>query len=416
MNFKKLKISLISQFISQSIKVIITLFIGSLTVRYLGPEGVGKLSYSIALIGILAPFGALGIRGSLSSLLCEIEDNKDLVITAFYLKLIGSFAIGLILIPIFFFETDIQLKNLYICVFFANLFNAGEVFEIKLLNNNEGQKVALTTLIQNIAFAISSLLLVYFKAPLSLFGIVYAFQFFLRALFNTYFANLYKYSKKFLTPNLRKAKELLKRGWPLVFTGFTVMIYTKSDQIMLSFLGANMSEIGQYSIAVRIIGALYFIPVVISKTYLPFVGKESSHFSKNKVLKKLYRISWISGLGLTFICLFIFPKLVAPIFGRQYLESEIILSILSPSLFAINLGCANSTWLNTNNFQKQILLKSIIGAVSNILLNFILIPKFGLVGASVSTLIGIYLSVFGIIFSNKKIRLNIVKLVYPFQT
>lgn len=414
MNLKKLKLSLISQFVSQSLKVIVTILIGSLTVRYLGPSAVGKLSYSIALIGILAPIGALGIRSSLSSLLCEIKDKKDLVITAFYVKILGSFVIGLIFIPIIFFETDIQLKNLYICVFFANLFNAAEVFEIKLLDENQGQKVALTTLVQNIFFAFSSLFLVYIKATLTSFGVIYATQFFLRAIINIYFLKFNGYVNNFLNPNFSKAKKLLKRGWPLIFTGFTVMIYTKSDQIMLSLLGAGMSQIGKYSVAVRVLSALYFIPVVISKTYLPFVGKGDSDFAKNKILKKLYRFSWISGVTLTIICLTILPKLVPLVFGDQYLESQLIVIILAPSLFAINLGCANSTWLNTNNYQKQIFVKSIIGAVTNIIFNLILIPKFGLYGAAFSTLIGQYFSVFGILLMNKKIRSNMIKLAYPF--
>lgn len=415
MNLKNLKPSIFAQFSSQIIKAFVALLIGSLTVRYLGPTSVGKLSYTIALVGILAPFGAFGIRGSLASLLCEVNKDSELVSTAFVLRILGSLLIGIFIIfPIFLIESDNELKILLILVYLSNIFNTAEVFEIKLLNDNKGKTIAFITFVQNIFFALSTLIMFYLNASLLTFGAIYSIQFLLRGILNIYFSR-FTYLKTFISSfKIDNAKKLIKRGWPLILSGVSLAIYTKSDQIMLSLLGENMSEIGKYAIAVRILGAMYFIPVVISKTYLPFVGRKSSEFSKNIYLRKLFRISWIAGILMTITSFVLFSRLIPIIFGSEFIDSQKAFKILAPSLFAISLSCAISTWLNTNNFQKQMLAKSSYGVLSNIFFNFLFIPKYGIYGAAMGTCLGQYFSVFGIFLMNKNIRSNMIKLFFPF--
>tara|TARA_Y200000002_G_scaffold381443_1_gene395498 strand:+ start:1993 stop:3237 length:1245 start_codon:yes stop_codon:yes gene_type:complete len=414
MNLKNLKSSLISQFSTQIIKAFLTVFVGSLTVRYLGPSAIGKFSYSLAIVGILAPFGALGIKSSLSSLLCETNHDSELVSTAFLLRIIGSFLIGIIILPIFLIETDFQLKILLLIIYFSNIFNTTEVFEIKLLDDNKGKIVALITFIQNIFFVISTLLIIYFKASLLAFGAIYSIQFLLRGVLNLYFARFNNFLKILSSFKIDKAIKIIQRGWPLILTGFSVILYTKSDQIMLSLFGESMTDIGKYAVALRIISAMYFIPVVISRTYLPFVGRNSSEFSENFYLKKLYRISWIAGITSTFTTFLLFSRLIPFVFGNEFVDSQKVLQILAPSLFAVTLGCANSAWLNTNNYQKQMLARTSIGLVANLIFNVLLIPKYGIYGAALGTTLGQYFSVFGILFMNKKIRSNMIKLSFPF--
>ena len=71
--------SLLSQGGAQVFKLLVSIGIGGWTVRYLGPQNLGTLSYVTALVELLGPLGNLGVKGSLSAMLCEEQPMPGLL-------------------------------------------------------------------------------------------------------------------------------------------------------------------------------------------------------------------------------------------------------------------------------------------------------------------------------------------------
>jgi O-antigen/teichoic acid export membrane protein len=209
-------------------------------------------------------------------------------------------------------------------------------------------------------------------------------------------------------------RALIKRGWPLLLAGLSVALYMKSDQVMLEWL-RGPADVGQYSVAVKVAESLYFLPVVLSNTFLPRIGRGSGQFETDPGLRQLYRSAWLLGVGMTLTSMFLLPPLVPLVFGDEFLPARAALVWLGPAAFAVATGCASSAWLNTQGHQKLIAQRSAIGALMNIALNCLLIPRLGFTGAALATSASYLASVYLVGIFRREISANLVNLVFPFR-
>lgn len=162
----------------------------------------------------------------------------------------------------------------------------------------------------------------------------------------------------------------------------------KIDNLMIkTLLGAR--EVGIYSSAVRISEAWYFIPVVVASSYFPIIIKEKqiSPVEYYKKIRNLYRFMiYISIMYGVFILLFS-KKITLLLYGSAYHESARIMNIHVWSGLFATLGIVTSKIIVLNGKQVNGLINCGLGAVTNILLNIILIKSYGLVGAAYATIL-----------------------------
>jgi len=183
---------------------------------------------------------------------------------------------------------------------------------------------------------------------------------------------------------------------------------------MLAWL-RGPADVGQYSVAVKVAESLYFLPVVLSSTFLPRIGRGSGQFETDAGLRQLYRSAWLLGVGMTLTSMLVLPPLVPLVFGEAFLPATAALVWLGPAAFAVATGCASGTWLNTQGHQKVIAQRSAIGALVNIVLNLLLIPRMGFTGAALATSLSQLASVYLIGAKQKDISLNLIQLLFPFR-
>ena len=170
----------------------------------------------------------------------------------------------------------------------------------------------------------------------------------------------------------------------LLLAGLSVMLYMKSDQVMLEWLRGS-AEVGQYSVAVRVAESLYFLPMILSNTFVPRIGQGSGDFETDPGLRQLYRSAWLLGVGMMLSSMLVLPPLLPLVFGEDYLQAQAALIWLGPAAFAVATGCASGAWIKTQGFQNFIAQRSAIGALVNIVLNLLLIPPMGFIGAALAT-------------------------------
>ena len=113
--------------------------------------------------------------------------------------------------------------------------------------------------------------------------------------------------------------------------------------------------------------------------------------------------------------MFLLPPLVPIVFGDEFLPAQAALAWLGPAAFAVATGCASGAWLNRQGHQKLIAQRSVIGALLNIVLNLLLIPKIGFIGAAMATSISYLASVYLAGIFRREISTNLAKPAFPFR-
>ena len=410
----RLRHSLGSQIAVQALRLVISIGLSGWLARYLGPTSLGKLSYALALVGLVAPLGNLGVPGSLSALLCETPQLPGLTPTALLIELAGTAIIALTLLPVAFFSQDPIIAILIAIAVLGNLFSSVEVLEAELLVEQRGTLLARIGLFPLFANALLTSFAILLQAPLIIFGWLQMLQAMLRACCVGFVRSSRETLQQLSQVNAKAATALIKRGLPLVVAGLSVSFYMRSDQVMLQWL-KGAEAVGQYSVAVKISETLYFLPMILSTTYFSRVGKAGSLQLANQELKRLYQYSWLLGIAMMLANIVIFPPMIPVLFGDSFEQAQLALCYSGPAAFAVSMGYASSCWLQLLKLEWIATARTGLGALVNVVLNFALIPKFGATGAAVATSISYLVATFAItLLLNKSSRRNTLLLLYPF--
>jgi len=179
------------------------------------------------------------------------------------------------------------------------------------------------------------------------------------------------------------------------------------DQIMIKIMIDEYS-LGIYSVSVRFVEIFHFIPKIIIISILPIILISRRYKLE---LLRLNSIIFKISLLIVFFIFFSSDLLIEILYGKNYNESTITTKILSFSILFVFYGVVNEHWYISKNLQKYYAISVFFGAMSNIILNYLLIRQIGLIGAAYSTLITYFLIIFVFDYFNNKTR-KLLKIKY----
>jgi O-antigen/teichoic acid export membrane protein len=210
------------------------------------------------------------------------------------------------------------------------------------------------------------------------------------------------------------AKSLLKDSWPLILSGIAIMIYIRIDQVMLKMM-LDDRAVGLYSAAVKLSEIWYFIPMIISQSVFPSI-LNTKKVSEELYMKRIYNLYslmiWLA-IGIAIALTFFSVDVVKILFGSEYLpDSAKVLSLYVWAGIPVFLGVASSQYLIAENYTKLSFARTIVGAIANVILNLILIPYYGIIGAAIATLISYFIATFFIgLLPDEKLRKQVVMML-----
>ncbi|WP_115891421.1 flippase [Haloferax sp. Atlit-48N] len=197
---------------------------------------------------------------------------------------------------------------------------------------------------------------------------------------------------KISTPTQEEVRELWRYSWPLAVSVSLTILLTRLDILMLS-LFVDSTSIGYY----RSIQPLRQVTTLVSASFgFLFLPLATKYYESDNIvqLDKLYSTStkWISTLTFPFILVFaLFSNdVIRVFFGVEYTPASLTLSILVGGLFFRSLVGLDTDLLKAINRTKIELVCAVIGVMSNIILNYMLIPRFGIEGAALATIGGFF--------------------------
>lgn len=378
---------LVSRILSMSASFLTTIII----VRKLGPENFGQLSYAVSFVSIFSILATLGIDNVLYRDLIKNPDKKrEFLGSALFIKLLaGSFTALLIIIStIFWGENDVS-KLLILILSGTFVFNAFQVINYEFQARVESKYPAIASLVITIILSIVKIILIFSGK-----GVIYlAFVLLLESLLYSIFYWV-TYERKFggkileLKFDKKISVSLLTDSWPIIFTSAFVLIYSRIDQILIKYL-MDASSVGLYAAAVAIAEVWYFIPNIIMSSVFPAIlnAQKTSVEIYHERIKKLSLLLLILAVSVASVTTIFAPLIIRIIYGDAFIPAATVLIIYVWAGVGTSLGILATNYLIAENKRKILAFMTFVPMVINVMLNLILIPKYGIEGSAYATLV-----------------------------
>ncbi|MDP2628706.1 MAG: flippase [Nanoarchaeota archaeon] len=198
--------------------------------------------------------------------------------------------------------------------------------------------------------------------------------------------------RKFILDEKEKVKireDFFSYSWPLLFAGIISTLLFWIDSFSIGYFKTAV-EVGLYNAAVPIILLIRFAPEIFLKLFFPMITRELSKGRKKVVNELSKQVSkWIFAINLPlFLLIIIFPEqIISILFGSEYLAAANSVRILSIGAFAISSVFISNNILYTLGKSKILLVNLMSLSILNIILNALLVPRYGINGAAFATTI-----------------------------
>lgn len=389
--------------------LLVGMVVGIYVARYLQPEAFGLLNYGIGFVSIFSAFSTLGMDQIIVRELSKGHTGKnDLLGTAFVLKVAGSlFLIVVMLIIIVFMDHGPFTNTLILIIAAAEVFKAFEVINYFFQSQVRSKHIVQVQLFINLMISFAKIGLVFAHAPLVWFAVIIVIGSLLNAVG---FISTYK-AKEGSLRQWRFSKALgitlLKESWPLTLYGLALHTQARIDQVMLGNM-LNNYEVGQYAVALKFIEIFGFVPMVLMSTFMPAVtkGKAASETLYQSRLVNLYRLMFLTFLLIAIPIYLLGENIIVFLYGMEYQAAGYLLSLFALRVFFANMGVGKSVFIVNESLFKYSLITVILGAITNIIMNYFLIPLYGATGAVISSLLSFTVSIFFVDMFFERTRQN----------
>jgi O-antigen/teichoic acid export membrane protein len=371
------------------LRMVVGLFVGVWTARHLGPADYGLLSYVMAIVALFSAISSMGLNSVVVRDLISAPDSANSTLgTAFALQTVGGVvALALAAGAVITLRPDDDVAKLMVVILGMSLvFGSVNVvrlwFESKVLSKYvvwAENGVFLVVVVMKVSLLLTDSPLMYFVWVIFVENMLASIA--LLLLYSSRCGRLRAW-----TLNVERAACMIKEGAPLLLSGIAVMIYMRTDQVMLEYFFGE-EAVGIYTAAIRISEAWYFIPAAIVGSVFPSIiaSRSSDRDMYLRRLQKLYDVMVVLGVCVALPMTILGNWLMVTLYGAAYSQSGAVLAIHAwAGVFAF-LGVASGRWYVLEGLQYMALKRTLIGAFVNVLMNLVLIPAYGVVGAAIAT-------------------------------
>ena len=377
--------------IYQIVNIILPLITVPIISRALGPENSGIYSYTYSIVGYFMIFGMLGISNYGSRMIAKSRDNPQKLTDSFLslhrLQIITNIIVMIaysVYVALFAEYRSISLIETVFII--SNIFDISWLF----FGLEEFKKpVVRNILIKAIAF-LAIIIFVKQPADLPTYTLIMAASSLISQL--TLWVGLKKYLNLKLK-SLERNKILIHlRGVLILFIPvIAYSIYRMMDIIMLG-IQTDMVEVGFYQYAEKIIGVPLGFITALGAVMLPRFSNMTTKNNKTDAIKKRINSSLVLTMFVAIpfaIGLFSVSSNLASLFlGAEYSRSGEILKLLSTTIiFSTWTTIIRTQWLIPNEKDGIYISTTIAGAVINFVINLMLIPILGGIGAAIGTVV-----------------------------
>lgn len=370
-------------------QLVISFFVGIITVRYLGPSNYGTLNLAMTYTAFITPVCTLGITNIMVKELVDKPDKEgkllgSTIIARLFTALVMIFILAAIMH--FIHLSDSLVRHLSFVYSFVLIFKSFEIFGSWY---QARMRSKISAIIATAAYLVTSLyriFLLIFKADVFYFAVAFVLD---AAMIAVMYMIAYKKEKgSTLHFSLKTAKYLLSQSYHFILSAMLVTIYAQTDKIMI---GKMMDEtsVGLYATAVNVCNLWVFVLQAFVDSARPSIVRAHQSDKKlyNERIIQLYSlIIWLSITVSVVFSLFA-PIIINILYGNEFADSANPLRIITWYTCFSYLGVARNIWSVCEGKQKYEKYYATAGAAANIVLNFLLMPVWGINGAAAASLL-----------------------------
>ncbi len=367
----------------------LSLVVGLLTARYLGPSNYGMINYIAAYVAFFTSFCTLGINSiQVKELLDHPNEQGTVMGTTLGLRAASSFLSALAIVCIVSLVDRDEPVTIVIAILgsIGVVFHVFECFNFWFQSKLQSKITAIATFIAYLITSIYRIILLATKAHIYLWALATSVDYFVVAV-----VLLIAYKKQGgekLRFSLKYGKSMLQKSYHFILSGLMVSIYGQTDKLMLKQMLGD-SEIGYYSMATSLSNLWCFILSAIISSMIPSIidafQKEEKIFERRN--KQLYAIVFYLSFFVSLIFTIAAPLIVHILYGEAYMPTVNPLRIITWYTAFSYLGVARDTWIVCRQCQRYLKYLYMAAALCNVLMNLFFIPLLGVSGAALASLI-----------------------------
>lgn len=414
---KSIKINFIYNLIFQIVTLCLPLITVPYTSRVLGREGIGLYSYTLSITQYFIIIGTLGMSLYGNRAIAYVRDNKKELSKTFWAILvlrILTTTISLIMyLSIFCLNNENKIMYLIQAL---NILAATIDISWLYMGLEDFRKTVTRGLVVKILCVLSIFIFVREQSDLWIYTLINALMLVLGNGF------MWLYLPKVVNKTNITFKDIKIHLIPtlqMFVPQIAIQVYAVLDKTMLGIL-ATKGDVGIYEQSQKIVKIVGGLVTSLGVVMLPRMSNTFANGDKKKMNeylnKSLIFVSYMSipmFIGLAAIS----NEFVPWFFGEDFLQVRYIMMILTPILFFIAINnVLGVQYLLPTNRTKEYTIAVSTGAITNIIFNFLLIPKYKVLGACIATLMAeLIVPVVELIILRKNINIKyIFKDIYKY--
>jgi len=373
-------------FFAQAFARLVSLIIVIWSARYFGPEIYGKFSFSFSFVALFIVFTDFGMSNLIMREVAKDKSKTSQYIdNMFFLKIILAVIIlPVIVILIHFIRNDPEtLKLVYFLGVYVIINSFSSFFESIFMGNEKMQYAATCVFL-------GDLFLLFFVCLFILNGLpilTISYAYIISAVAETFLAIIlvwHYFAKFFLKISFKICKEIFMDVWPFGLMAVFVSTYYYFNSVILGISRSNQ-EVGWYNAAFKTAFFTISISGIIFMSFFPSISRS---FKKNaekfrSAYNRYATVTFIIGTPLGFGGFLVAPELIKFLYQEPYHNAILPFQIL---VWGVSLNFLCNTYCNcllACDEQKKALKAVTMGVAFSVLMNLILIPIYGIIGAAI---------------------------------
>lgn len=371
------------------VQAVLSLIITMLTARYLGPSNYGLISYASSIVAFLVPVMQLGFSNILVQEFVQHPEKEGTIFgTVALTSFLSSLAciVGTISFACLANAGDTQ--TILVCSLYSLvlIFQAFEMIQYWFQANYLSKYVSIVSLIAYVALSAYRVFLLATGKNVCWFALSNALDSLLiaAALLIIY----HKMGRQKLSFSWKLALEMFSRSKHYIVSSLMVTIFAQTDKIMLTLMIGEAAN-GYYSAAISCATMFSFVFSAIIDSARPAIFENQKHDRKafEKSLSTLYCVIIYLSLAQSLFMTLLANPIIRILYGNSYLLAVTALQIVVWYTTFSYIGAVRNIWILAEEKQKYLWTINLSGALANIILNAILIPFWGILGAAVASLV-----------------------------
>jgi len=357
--------------------------------RLLGPDGKGHLIAVVTLPGMLVAVGSFGLPSAVNYFAGRGSSMKSLIRATLIFTAVLSFAlvgVAWIFLPqleasIWRLAPDNLVRVILLTVPLAML----AAFAGSILYGRQAVRVYNLIQIALAAVSLGSVVILVGVLRLGVNGgvagtVIVSVLMAIAVMVAT--IRLGRTSTGGAPASLRAMTSYGARLYPGSFSGY---FSYRADTLIIQALMLPAAALGSYGQAVTIAELVFYVPDSITTIFLPRVAGSTPEQS-NSLVGRVGRLTMLLTVGVA-LCLvptaFVGIHLILP----KFVDCLPAFVVLLPGVVSLSVAKVMTSYVNGRGHPGLVAIGTVASLILNIALNLVLIPRFGIVGASLSSLI-----------------------------